>query len=105
MLEIKVNDVRGQQAPPLACRQAGAVISQQGAPNVAPELRKQQYGAGHQEPDTVHSVAIERREDTPEGRHRPTGIHLLLSGPLATGPARNGIRRLIMRPLYRTFSS
>ncbi len=81
MLEIEMNDMGREQAPPLSRRQAGAVIAQQRAAGLAPELREQQYGAGDQEPDAVPAVAIERLQHASEGRHKPAGIHLLLSGP------------------------
>ncbi len=81
MLEIKMNDVRRQQAPQLPGRQPRAVISQQGPASIPPELRQEEHGTGEQQSETVLAVAIERREHSSEGLHRPQAVHLLSSRP------------------------
>ena len=77
MLEIEMNDVRGEQSPPLAGCECGSLVAQGFAPRVAGERRQQKQCGRSEESQPSRAVAIERREQPPNPVHRPSRTHLL----------------------------
>jgi hypothetical protein len=81
MVEVQVNQMGSDEAPPLTRRQGRPVVAKRFAAGISGEHRQNQQGTYDQQRQAPFAVAIERREQAPETPanpvHRSTRSHLL----------------------------